>query len=173
LAPQAEQSLSRRVDALQGRVGTLQQRTVTPPPQVANEASKEDPLAAAELKARRSYFQQIDSILGSSALASPQPFATRLLEQGMSGGNSQLESVLSKTRQALSDVETVEAPTACREHKALLLGQLSHAIDVLSQVRTATLSQDPSTLNALPLPKEAVMSEALRLQKLDASLRPL
>jgi len=28
-------------------------------------------------------------------------------------------------------------------------------------------------LNALPLPKEAVMSEALRLQKLDASLRPL
>jgi hypothetical protein len=180
LVGEAEQSLDARIDALEGRVGALHQKadagdsTEAPPenvpqPPAGGDAQAQDSI---DLEARRAYFEQLDAILGSSALASPQPIATRLLEQGMSGDDRQLDAVIIKTSQAVSDVKAAETPLSCQEHKDLVLGQLSHTVALLREVQAATQAGDTAKLNSLPLPDDQIMGQALRLQELDRSLRP-
>lgn len=169
LVGQAEQSLDSRVDALDRRVGALRPRVGQP---LTAASPQSTPVDLADLEARKTYFDQLDTILGRSAFDSPQPFATRLLEQGMNGDENQLKRVLSQSIQATRDVEAVEAPRTCREHKELILAQLSHAVDVLKKVQAIEDGSENVDLVSLSNPDEKTMSENLKLQKLDRSLRP-
>lgn len=176
MAEPAEQTLDSRVGALEDRVGTLQQASGTQPNGGSSIEMASPPPSSADdgdLEARLEYFKQLDAILGSSALTSPQPFATRLLEQAMMGDDTQLSSVLANTRQAAHEVDSIEPPPSCKEHKKLVLAQLSHAVTLLEQVQAATRAGETAKLNTLPLPNDTAMAENLRLQKLDQALRPL
>ena len=177
--PKEEPSLDTRLDAIEKRVQTVRQRELvqgaasSPSPTLAPVAAdKPATLSSAQAEATREYLRQVDAIVGSSA-AGPgsQPFATRLLEQSMSGDATESAALLSRTSQAKSDLEAFDPPDHCREHHSLLLAQIADALALLKEVQTATQSGDTAKLTTLAAGGQQRQAEALRLQEIDRKLR--
>lgn len=168
-ATPAARSLEERLDALDKRVGAHQQQLGQTPGPASNPApssqSEADP-------ARAAYFQQLDSILGRSAFASPEPFAAKLMPQAMAGGKDELRKVFERTQQAREAVAAIEPPQDCQDHHALVLSQLDDAVVLLGEVQDADATTSVDSLKATAARVEASQGQAQKLQQLDLSLRP-
>jgi hypothetical protein len=147
-----------------GRQSSVEQSSdATPPPQTP---------ALTEPEAVEDYLRQIDAVVGgSAAIADPQPFAARLLQQGMSGDGQHLDSVLARTRQAEAELQGVAPPAQCQEHYGLLMSQLQQSEDLLSEVKAANATGDTARLANLAAAGQTAQGDSLRLQELDRSLR--
>ena len=138
---------------------------VSPPPRVAQTSPN-------DLSQRRAYFQEVDSILPTTAsIEDPNQFATKFLQQAMSGDTSGFDSLLSTTRKAQTSLQAVTPPPSCRQHHSLLLSQLSQSVVLLNEVNQAIASSDTSRLSAVAARGQEMQAETERFKQLDRELR--
>lgn len=169
-------SLEERLDALDHKVEEVRQRTGEAPPEATSEAtpnSTPDHVALAEPpnQAVASYLQQVDSIVGASAMVGPLPIAAKLLERGMVADPSQSDGLIERTNQAKAELAALTPPEGCQEHHRLLLGQLSEAVVLLREVKVADANGDTTRLAALAESSLKSQEEAAKLSALDRDLR--
>ncbi len=170
-------SLEERLDALDGKVESVRQRTgeATPiPPRVvsgATPAQGEEATDTPESRAVSDYLKKVDSIVGASAMIGPLPIAAKLLERGMASDPADSDALIQRTSQAKADLAAVTPPSECQEHHTLLLGQLAEAVVILREVRTADASGDVTRLAALAESSLKSQDEAAKLSELDRRLR--
>ncbi len=120
----------------------------------------------------RRYLAQIDEITaGTTSLNDPQGFATQLLQQSLGGDNSGFDQLLQSGKAALTKLQAVNAPQACKEHHRLSVSQLRTALSLLQEVQSATTSMDTGALSALSLQGKGLERDIARLQELDRQLR--
>lgn len=176
--PDLEQkTLDSRVVDLENRIGTLQKRPLQKvDSEVSSKGAAESSLEKSgdtDLVARRAYFDQLNSILGRTALEAPEPMATRLLDQVMNSTQTdRFESALAQTSQAEAEVVKLEAPSSCLEHKKLVLSQLKFSLLLLEKVRASLDSGDSGKLDSLSEVDDTMLEQAVQLRDLDRSLRP-
>lgn len=170
------QSLEERLDTLDGKVESISQRTgeATPtPPRVADGATpvQGEVAGTPESRAVADYLKKVDSIVGASAMTGPLPIAAKLLERGMASDPADSDALIQQTSQAKADLAAVTPPSECQEHHTLLLGQLSEAVVILREVRTADASGDVTRLAALAESSLKSQEEAAKLSEIDRRLR--
>ena len=169
-------SLEERLDALDKKVDEVRQRTGEATPTAAPTAQPTSSAQQAALteppdQAIASYLQQVDSIVGASAMVGPLPIAAKLLERGMAADPSQSDALIEKTNQAKAELAALTPPEGCQEHHRLLLGQLSEAVVLLREVKVADANGDTTRLAALAESSLKSQEEAAKLSALDRDLR--
>jgi hypothetical protein len=192
-----DQSLSARLDRIEqrvDRVGVRIESTDEPPPrqdsppkqnrrapQAASQTSNTPPTKTlkpqqeappSDKNERRAYFQQVDSILkNTAAIDDPNQYATKFLQQAMSGDNSGFDSLLATTRQAKAALQKITPPPSCVEHHSLLLSQLSQSSVLLTEVHQAISTNDTTRLSAVASKGQGMQAETEKYQELDRQLR--
>ena len=171
-ARESGSSLEDRLDALDKRVDEVRQRTgeaipEATPPLPSNQGALVEPPD----QAIADYLQQVDSIVGASAIVGPLPIAAKLLERGMAADPSQSDGLIEKTNQAKAELAALTPPEGCQEHHRLLLGQLSEAVVLLREVKVADANGDTTRLAALAESSLKSQDEAAKLSALDRDLR--
>ena len=175
-------SLEERLDALDGRVSSVQHRTgdeaasATPPVdpagrQASSVGGTAGPVASTERAAVADYLKRVDEIVGASAMAGPLPISAKLLERGMTSDPSASDGLIQQTNEAKAKLAALNPPPLCQEHHTLLLGQLSEAVLLLREVKAADASGDTVRLAALAESSLKSQGEATRLFDLDRQLR--
>lgn len=177
-------ALDVRLDALEKRVRDRQQQvgglklpatptsappTALPAPPTALPAT--EGVSASTAAARRAYFERVDAIVGRAAFSSSHTFASRLLEEGLLGGQQELERLRDGTRQARQALRQVVPPSDCRKHHTLALAQLADAQALLEEVAGASATGDPQRLQSLAGRQESAPGESAELYRLDRLLR--
>ena len=166
LAEEVEPNIESRIAKLEDRVGTNAFTPRTPQQTKLEQAPKSSEM-------RQAYFKELNSILGRSALQSPMPMPTRLIDLAMSSDKEgHVESVLAQTTQAAAKVQALEAPPECLEHKTLVLAQLQYSLTLLRELQLALESGDASKLQELSTVDHENLSQADRLRDIDEALRP-
>lgn len=171
------QSLEERLNALDGKVESIRQRTGEETPTAAPAVEGATPAPGEEAadppgsRAVADYLKKVDSIVGASAMAGPLPIAAKLLERGMTSDPADSEALVQQTNQAKADLAAVTPPSECQEHHTLLLGQLSEAVVLLREVRAADASGDVTRLAALAESSLKSQEEAAKLSEIDRRLR--
>jgi hypothetical protein len=150
-------------------------RTSSPPPAAIKPRRTEAPLReqpSADMDQRRAYFQQVDSILQNTAsIDDPNQFATKFLQQAMSGDTSGFDNLSATTRQAKNSLESVQPPPSCKQHHALLVSQLSQSIVLLTEVNQAIRSNDTSKLSSVAARGQEMQADTEKFKQLDRNLR--
>lgn len=164
--------LEDRLEALDKKVEEVRQRTGEAPSEATPPSPSEQiTLAEPPDQAIADYLQQVDSIVGASAMVGPLPIAAKLLERGMAADPSQSDGLIEKTNQAKAELAALTPPEGCQEHHRLLLGQLSEAALLLREVKVADANGDTTRLAALAESSLKSQDEAAKLSALDRDLR--
>ena len=170
-----EQSLSARLDRIEDRVDRTSVRLQTTdrsPESVGSEPSPPDRIPDPDAEKKRAYFLQVDAILQNTAsIDDPNQFATKFLQQAMSGDTSGFDSLLATTREARTSLQSVTPPPSCKEHHTMLMGQLSQSAVLLNEVYQAIQSNDTSKLSAVAARGQSMQADTERFKQLDLSLR--
>ena len=163
-APSRVETTTRQATRQASATAPVQESHITAP----SVASVSQP----DVQERREYFRQIDSILQNTAsIDDPNQFATKFLQQAMTGDYSGFESLIATTKKTKAAIEAVSPPPACREHHALLLKQVSQSVVLLADVHQAIASNDTSRLTSVAARGQEMQGETERFQELDRSLR--
>lgn len=158
--PPARREVSRQAGAAQ------------PAPEVVKSAPPAVAVRQPVSAERQDYFRKIDAITRETAsIEDPNKFATEILQQSMSGEDSGMQTLLAATRKTKAALEGVTPPAECQEYHALLVGQISQSLTLLSEVQQALASNDTSRLTALAARGQEMQAQAQRFQELDARLR--
>ena len=148
----------------------------TAPPEVRQDAPHPAPTQSspASKDAIRKYLAEVDKIsTGTTSLHDPQGFATQLLQQSLGGDSSGFDQLLQDGQNTLSKLRSIRPPEACQEHHRLSVGQLTAALSLLAEVKSATVSMDTSALSALSQQGRGLESDTARLRELDQQLRTI
>lgn len=147
-------------------------KTDRSPQTVGSEPALPDRVPDPEAEKKRAYFQQVDAILQNTAsIDDPNQFATKFLQQAMSGDTSGFNSLLTTTRQAKTSLQSLTPPPSCKEHHTMLLGQLSQSVVLLNEVYQAIQSNDTSKLSSVAARGQAMQADTEKFKQLDSSLR--
>jgi len=120
------------------------------------------------------YLSQVASLTASTMdLGDPSQFATDLLQQSMLGDTSQLDSLLAQVAQNRQQLQQIEAPADCKEHKRVLLAQLASSQKLLEKLKGALLTSDSAALAGLALEGRQMQQQISRLSQLESQLRRL
>jgi hypothetical protein len=143
-------------------------KTDRSPESVRSQPARPDP----QLEKKKAYFQKVDAVLRNTAsIDDPNQFATKFLQQAMSGDTSGFDSLLTTTRQAQTSLQSVTPPPSCKEHHTMLLGQLSQSVVLLNEVYQAIQSNDTSKLSSVAARGQSMQADTERFKQLDSRLR--
>ena len=147
-------------------------KTERSPEAVSSEPPLPERVPDPEAEKKRAYFRQVDAILqNTAAMDDPNQFATKFLQQAMSGDTSGFNSLLTTTRQAKTSLQSVTPPPSCKEHHTRLLSQLSQSVALLDDVYQAIQSNDTSKLSSVAARGQSMQAETEKFKQLDRSLR--
>lgn len=147
-------------------------KTERSPEAVRSEPTLPERVPDPEAEKKRAYFRQVDAILQNTAsIDDPNQFATKFLQQAMSGDTSGFNSLLTTTRQAKTSLQSVTPPTSCKEHHTMLMGQLSQSVVLLNEVYQAIQSNDTSKLSSVAARGQSMQADTEKFKQLDRNLR--
>lgn len=163
----AERTLDERLDRLEQHIDSVNRRSGSPQALATSSPSLK---SESEHEETTIYLEKIDALLGRSALEGHEPLFAKLLQRAMAGNSEHAESLLGKTRQTKTELETVEPPKEAREHHRLLTSQLDLATTLLEEVNAANSSGDTQRLKQL-IEQSSSSEDFSLLQSLDRKLR--